>query len=422
MRILIKRAVIIDPLSKHHGKKRDIYIAKGRIEEIGRNLDLKADSVVKAGNLHVSQGWCDIGSQIGEPGYEHRETIQSVSRAATAGGYTTIAPFPNTNPVLDNRSSIEYVINRARETAVHVAPIGAITEGARGENIAELQDMTTGGAVAFSDGRTALQHTGVMLIALQYVRKFNGLIINRPFVDNLVAGGQMHESAVSTSLGMRGFPPMSESIMLSRDLKLLEYSDSRLHAFGISSTEAVEVLKNAVKAKLAVSASVPAANLYLTDEDLMDFDTNYKVLPPLRENADRKALVRGVKRGIISCIVSNHEPYEEEQKKLEFAHAEFGSTGLQTAFGMANASMAESLSIDEIIHCFTAGPRDVLGLINPVIEKGGLAELTLFDPALEWSMQIDQLISKSKNSAGLGLPLRGKALATVNKGLLHQTV
>ncbi len=422
MRILIKRAVIVDPLSKHHGKKRDIYIAKGRIEEIGRNLETKADRTIQASNLHVSQGWCDIGAQIGEPGFENRETIASAARAAVAGGYTTVAPFPNTSPALDNRSSIEYVVNRGRETTVSFVPIGAITSDAAGQEIAELQDMAAGGAVAFSDGRYALQHTGIMLIALQYVRKFQGTIINRPFIANLVTGGQMHESPVSTSLGMRGFPPMSESIMLSRDLKLLEYADSKLHSYGISSAESVDILRAAQKAKMPVTASVPAQNLYLTDEDLMEFDTNYKVLPPLRENQDRKALIRGIQRGTITSIVSNHEPYEEERKKLEFAHADFGTTGLQSAFGMANASLGDVLALEEIIACFTTGPRSVLGMPDPAIEKGTQAELTLFDPTLEWSLQTSQLKSRSKNSAAIGLPLKGRAIATVNKGLLNEAI
>ena len=169
MRMLIRRALVVDPLSKHHGKKRDIFIVKGQIDSIGQSLDVKADIVFKHNNLHVSQGWCDIGAQIGEPGYEHRETVASAAVAGLAGGYTAIAPFPNTNPALDNRSSIEYVRSRGAMTSVHFAPIGSITEGAKGKEIAELQDMYAGGAVAFSDGRYALQHTGIMLIALAAV-------------------------------------------------------------------------------------------------------------------------------------------------------------------------------------------------------------------------------------------------------------
>ncbi len=415
MRILIKRALIIDPLSKHHQKKRDLFIRNGKIEKIGRGLDIKCDKLIEQSGLHVSPGWCDIGSQIGEPGFEHREDIQSVAHAAISGGYTTLACFPNTDPVLDTKSTVEYVQKRSDYTGVKILPIGAITKGAAGKDISEMQDMHSAGAVSFSDGRNALAHTGIMQLALQYVKSFDGVIINRPFDRLLAPNGQMHESLVSTSLGMRGLPVVSERIMLERDILILEYTESRLHTFGISSAESVKLIKAALKSDYRISCSVPALNLLFTDEELSDFDTNFKVMPPLRESKDRKALIKGVLEGTIQSICSNHEPLEEECKKLEFANADFGSTGLQTAFGIANTALKEKVSIEQIVHCFSYGPRQILGIPLQTIEEGGEAEMTLFDPNMTWTPTIKGLTSKAKNSAALGIPLTGRSIGTIHR-------
>jgi len=419
MRILIKRVLIVDPLSKHHHKKRDLFIRSGKIVHIGRGLDLKCDKLVDQGGLHVSPGWCDIGTQIGEPGFEHREDIQTVANAAISGGYTTLACFPNTNPVLDTKSTVEYVRKRSEHTGVTILPIGAITKGAMGKEISEMQDMHSAGAVSFSDGRNPLAHSGIMQIALQYVKSFDGVVINRPFDGLLAPNGQMHESIVSTSLGMRGFPTISERIMLERDILILEYTESRLHSFGISSADSVNLVKAALKTKSRLSCSVPAINLLLTDEELVDFDTNFKVMPPLRTNRDRKALIRGYIDGTIQCICSNHVPLEDERKKLEFANADFGSTGLQSAFGMTNTALQGKAGIDQIVHGFTYGPRKILGLPLRTIEEGAEAELTLFDPEKSWTPSIDMLTSKAKNSAALGVPLIGKPVATIHRDGYH---
>ena len=422
MRILLKRAKIVDPTSKHHNKKRDIFIRSGKIEKIGTNLDVKASQIIDYNNLHVSTGWCDIGCQIGEPGYEHRETIRSFARAAAAGGYTTTACFANTNPALDNSSPIQYVISGSRDTAIDILPIGAITTGAKGQEIAELQDMHNSGAVAFSDGRYPLAHTGIMKLALHYVKTFNGLVINRPFDKDLVSSGQMHEGLMSTSLGMNGFPHIAERIVLERDLRLLEYAESRLHAFGISSAISVNLIAAARKSGLHVSTSVPALNLLFTDKKLGDFGTNFKVMPPLREEKDRLALINGIRSGTIEAISSNHEPLEEEEKKLEFANAGFGSTGLQTAFALANTALHDKIELEEIIHCFSTGPRKILGLDAISISEGMPAVLTLFDPDATWTPTEEDLLSKSKNSAALNIQLKGRALGIVNKKTIQTSL
>ena len=415
MSVLIKRAIIIDPASPYHKKKADIYLNSGRIEKIGRGLKVKARKTYAADNLHVSPGWCDIGTQIGEPGLEHREDLRSVANAAAAGGYTTLASFPNTDPVVDSKPAVEYIRNRSASLPIHIYPIGAISRRAEGREIAEMQDMHDAGAIAFSDGRNSLTHGGVMKLALQYVRSFGGLIINKALDLEFAVEGQMHESAVSTSLGLKGIPVMAEKLMVQRDLELLDYTQSRLHIFGVASSEAVKLLKTARKTALSVSASTPALNLLLTDKDLDTFDTNLKVLPPLRSNNDRKALIQAIDKGVITCITSNHDPLEEELKKVEFAHADFGASNLETAFSVANTSLHGQIDTETIVHCFCQGPRSALGLDTPVINVDETAELTLFDPGKSWTVARSDIHSKSRNNAMVGHQLTGRVLGVFSK-------
>ncbi|MDX1478418.1 MAG: dihydroorotase [Saprospiraceae bacterium] len=420
MRLLIRKALVVDPQSSHHKKRLDLFIRNGKIARIGRNLKESADNIVESANLHVSTGWVDIGTQVCEPGFEHREDLTSAAAAAVAGGYTVLACFPNTDPTLHSKSEIEYIRNRSRSLPLEVYPIGAISRNCAGKEIAEMQDMSVAGAIAFSDGRHPVQDTGLMLRSLQYVRTFDGLIINRPQDTMLARDGQVHESRVSAMLGMRGIPGIVERIMLERDLRLLEYAESRLLTHGISSVDSISLIRAARRNGLRVRASVPAVNLLLTDEDVMDFNTHLKVLPPLRAKNDQRALIRGIKDGTISCICSNHEPVEEEHKKLEFAHATFGASALETAFAMACTALKGKMKIEELVHCFSSGPREILRLEQPAIEEEAVAELTLFDPDHAWSPEAGQLRTRSKNDAALNRPLRGKALGVVTKGRFHQ--
>jgi dihydroorotase len=416
---LIKRALILDPNSRHHRKRLDVYVKKGVIARVGRNLKVTADAIVQSGNLCLSPGWLDIGTQVGEPGYEHREDLVSLSKAAIAGGYTGIACFPNTKPVLQSKSEIEFITNKARGLPIALYPIGSISENCHGMDLAELYDMHTTGAVAFSDGRTPVSHAGLMFRALQYVLSFKGLVINRPDDRYISPEGQINESEVSIGLGLKGIPSIREHIMLDRDLRILEYSGSRLHAYGISTNESTSLLRQAVKSGLDVTSSVVAANLLLEDADISDFETNLKVLPPLRGRADRKALLRAVKDGIITCIVSNHEPVEEERKKMEFANADFGSTGLETAFAMANTACLEQVPLEDLVACFAQNPRKILGLDVPLIDAGESAEMTLFDPEILWTAAPEHLASRSHNAAALGRELQGCVLGVVTKGTFH---
>jgi dihydroorotase len=419
MRLLIKRALILDPHSRHHRKRLDVYVKKGIITRIGRNLKVTADAIVQSGNLCISPGWLDIGAQGGEPGYEHREDLASLAQAAIAGGYTGIACFPNTKPALHSKSEIEFIRNKSASLPIDVFPIGSISEDCAGKDLAELYDMHATGAVAFSDGRVPTAHAGLMLRALQYVLSFNGLIINRPDDRYISPEGQIHESETSIGLGLKGIPSIREHIMLERDLRILEYTGSRLHTYAISTAESTSLLRQAVKSGLRASGSVVAANLLLEDSDVADFDTNLKVLPPLRARSDRKALIRAVKDGVINCIVSNHEPVEEEHKKMEFGNADFGSTGLETAFALANTACLEQVPLEDLVAFFAQNPRDVLGLKVPLVDEKEDANLTLFDPEITWTVALEHLTSRSANAAALGRELQGCVLGVVSKGTFH---
>lgn len=419
MRILIKRAQILDPHSRHHKKRLDIFIRAGRIERIARDVREKADAVVEGDNLHVSPGWTDIGTQVGEPGFEHREDLQSVSQAAIKGGFTRLVCFPNTDPAIHSKSEVEYIRSRSATLPVTILPCGAVSRSCEGKDLAEMQDMDHAGAVAFTDGRYPIDDAGLMLRALQYVKTFDSIVINRPFERQLAAGGQINESRMSAMLGMKGIPELSERIALERDLRLLEYASSRLLVYGISTSGSLALLRSARNAGMPINATVPALNLLASDTDLEDFDTNLKVLPPLRTESDRKALVSGIFDGTITCICSNHEPLEEEQKKLEFAHAGFGSTGLETAFAIANTALKGRVKIEEIVRCFTEGPAEALKLPPARIAKGNPADLTLFDPDAEWTVMREDLRSRSKNAAALGRELKGKVRGVVSKGRYH---
>ncbi len=419
MRLLIRRALILDPDSPHHKKRLDVFIKKGVITRIGRNLRVSADHVVQSRNLHVSPGWLDIGAQCGEPGYEHREDLRSLSAAAIAGGYTAVACFPNTLPPIHSKSEIEYIRNRSTSLPIHVYPIGAISVDCAGNDLAELYDMHAAGAIAFSDGRNPAIHPGLMLRALLYVRGFDGLIISRPDEWQISPEGQIHESGTSVSLGLKGIPSIREYLMLERDLKLLEYSGSRLHAFALTTAESLALVRQVRRSGLHVSSSAPAMHLLMEDESLAEFNTSLKVLPPLRARSDRKALIRGIKDGTIDCIVSNHEPVEEEHKKMEFAYADFGSTGLETAFAMAHTACMDSVPLDTLVGCFSRNPRKILGLPVPAIKEKEAADLTLFDPGIEWTVERHHLMSKSQNAAALGLSVTGGVLGVVCKEVMH---
>ncbi len=410
--MLLKNIHPIGFADKTTGQTMDIRIQNGIVIAIGNQLAPEANEPVQEWpDAYLSPGWVDIGVHSGDPGFEHREDLHSVAAAAAAGGYTTIACFPNTQPALHSKSEILYVKNRAQSLPVKIEVIGALSQDCAGKDLAELFDMHHAGAVAFSDGSAAVQDAGLLLRALQYTQAFNGLVINIPHHKNIAAGGQMHEGFVSTSLGLKGIPALAEELMVQRDLSLLEYSGGRLHFHLLSSAKSVEMLRRAKAAGLAVTASVAVANLCFTDEKLAHFDSNWKIKPPLRGQQDADALLEGVLDGTIDVICSNHTPWDEEAKNLEFPYAEFGMIGLQSCFALCRTYLAEKLPLPVLIDKIALAPRRILGLKQPELTIGSHADFSLFQSDADWTFEAKHNLSKSRNTPHMGENLKGKVLS-----------
>jgi dihydroorotase len=412
MKCLIKKAKIIDVNSKYHGKQVDLLIINSKIEEIKSTINpISGIRLISAEDLHCSTSWMDIGTQIGEPGLEHRETIESVIGASRKGGFGLIAAFPNTHPVIQNKSSVRYVLEKAQEYKFKIFPIGALSEDSDGKDITEMFDLHNAGVYAFSDGLKSIQHAGLLSRALEYVKTFNGLIINHAYDKTLCIDAQMHEGEMSTMLGMKGAPYLSETMMVKRDIDLLNYTGSKLCIYGISAAESVKLIKDAKKTGVNLSCTVPYLNLIKTEQDLSGFDSNLKVQPPLRKKIDANELIKGLKDDSIDAIVSNHYPIEEEGKKLEFTYAKFGASGLETVFSALNTH-CNSLDLETLIYKLTYGPRSILNIETEIIQVGAKADLTLFSPSIEW--KYESSASKSKNNPFLGQYFKGRVIEVIN--------
>ncbi len=414
MDLLIKNATIVDPGTSLNGKQKDVLISGGKIAQIGKDIASPKAKQISIEGLHISPGWLDVGVQTGDPGLEHREDLTTVTNAAAAGGFTGIACYPNTVPVTDSKSGILYLKQNSRDLAVDCYPIGALSEGCEGKDIAELFDMHQAGACAFSDGKRSVQHAGLMLRGLLYVKAFDGLVINHPHDKTLAANGQMHEGYVSTTLGLQGISGLTEEIMVQRDIELAEYAQSKVHIANISTALSVEKIKKAKAKGIQVTASVPALNLLFEDGVLSGFDSNFKVLPPLRSKNDIKALKKGLKDGTIDFITSNHVPLEEEAKKLEFPYATFGAIGLETAFAVANTALGETFSLEDLVEKLSIRPRKILGLPMVKIAEGTLANLSLFVPDTPWTVTKEDIRSRSENTPLIGQELKGKVIGIIN--------
>lgn len=395
-----------------------LIIRNGIIEAVGSNLAVPEGMPVwePGGNAWVSPGWFDAGVQGCDPGFEHREDLSSVVQAAAVGGFTGIAVLPNTLPPLHSKAEVLYVRNKTAHEAVKVWPIGAISSEIAGKNLAELYDMASAGAIAFTDGALPVQDVGLLLRALDYARAFDGLVINAPHHKTLASGGQVHEGLMSTQLGMKGIPALAEEVMVQRDISLLEYSGGRLHLHVVSTAKSVELIRKAKRSGLRLSASVAAANICFTDEQLADFDAQWKLMPPLRSENDRQALIEGLLDGTLDFICSNHSPWDEEAKNLEFPYAEFGMSAIETVFAICRTIVGNQIPLEILIEKISKGPREVLGIPMPVIQPGHQAELTIFDP--EGTFVFQQTRSRSRNNPFLGMELTGKILGIVAGGQL----
>lgn len=405
MKLLIKSATILDTSSKYNGKKRDVLISNGVIEKIAAKIELpKGYKKISFPNLHISKGWFDSSTSFGEPGYEDRETLQNGLQTAALSGFTSVAVNANTFPVIDSKSDIEFLKSKAQQHAVNLYPIGALTMNAEGETLAELFDMQNSGAVCFYDYQKPIKNANLLKIALQYTQPFNGLVQSFPMDQTVAENGVMNEEVTSTSLGLKGIPALSEELQIIRDLYILEYTEGSLHIPTISTKKAVSLIKEAKKKGLDVSCSVSINNLVLTDDALTDFNTNLKVLPPLRTQNDVNALIKGIQNGVIDGVTSEHNPIDIENKKTEFDHALFGSIGLESCFGALNTIVGKEKAVDMLCNL-----KNRFGVKQYTIETGNEAEITFFNPDEEYIFTEDLILSTSKNAALLGKVIKGKA-------------
>lgn len=415
MNILIRQAKITDENSPYNGLIKDILIDADQIVSIEDHISETADKIIESLDLQVSLGWVDLFSHFCDPGIEYKETLETGANTAAAGGFTRVFVLPNTDPVVDNKSQVSYIVQNATTLPVSIHPIGAITKKIEGKDLAEMYDMKNNGAVAFSDGLSPVQTAGLFLKALLYVKAFDGVLIQIPIDKTIGAGGLINEGIISTQLGLPGIPAISEETIIKRDIDLARYTDSKLHVTAISTETSVNLVKEAKKEGLHVTCSVTPYHLFFCDEDLVDYDTNLKQNPPLRTRKDMLALQCAVLDGTVDCIASHHFPQNWDNKICEFEYAKSGMIGLQSSYVVVNTILPD-LSTEKIVALFSSNARTIFGLKPTNIQVGSKAELTLFSRDETTILTADNNKSKSANSPFFDKTLKGKVLGILHKG------
>ena len=420
MQILIKSATIIAPLSPFHGQTQDILIQNGVITNIAAEIPAADGAkVISGNNLHVSSGWMDVFAQFCDPGQEYKEDLNSGPLAASKGGFTQVMIVPNTQPALHTKSQIEYVLSKTRHGAVSVLPIGAISKNLEGASLAEMYEMRQTGAIAFSDGFKPIQASGIMLKALQYVKAFNGVVIQLPDDTSISGHGLMHEGIFSTQLGMPGKPAIAEELMVRRDLELAKYTESAIHFTAISTRKSVELIAAAKAEGIRVTCSVTPYHLLFTDADMVSYNSFLKVNPPLRTADDVQALKDAVKSGTIDCFATHHQPQDWDAKQVEFEYAKHGMIGLESAFGALRNALPD-VPLERLVTMLTTAPRAIFGLPDTTIDKNAIADITCFEPNEKYTFTDQHIGSKSRNTPFLGIELTGKAKAIIHNKLLFE--
>jgi dihydroorotase len=409
MNILLKSAKVIDPESAFHLQTKDILINEGVITEIAEHIAPREEKVIE--NTYVSQGWTDSSVCFGEPGYEERETIAHGLYTAERSGFTHVMINPLTHPVVDNSQGVAFIKEKARGFAATAHPIGALTTGSKGEDLAELYDMQMAGAVAFGDYKKAITNANLVKLALQYTQPFEGVVISFPNTPKIMGKGVVNEHIAGTRLGLKGIPALAEELCVARDLAILEYAGGKLHIPTVSTAKSVALIREAKAKGLDVTCSVAIHHLHFTDEVLEGFDTNFKILPPLREADNLIALREALAEGGIDFVTSDHNPLDVELKFKEFDLAAFGAIGLENTWGV----LSQYVNPERAVELLTAA-RKRFGIGSTPIAQGTTADLTLFTPEGESLFTQEDILSSAKNSPFVGSTMRGKVLGVIANG------
>lgn len=419
MTLLFQSVTIIDAQSKHHEQVVDVLVKNGIIDSIKPTIKAtKYDKVITGHHLHLSPGLFDMQVNFRDPGFDWKEDLSTGIDCAAKGGITGVLYMPSNHPITDNKVHVEYIVNASKNALVDIVPAGAISKQHEGKDLTEMFDMSQSGAKAFTDDRRSVQNANLMKLALQYSQLFDSTIMNQPNDCAISNKGLMNEGVISTTLGLKAIPALAEEIMLARDIELLEYTGGKLHVNRISTRKSVESIRMAKQKGLNISCDVAIHNLILDDSYCQEFDTNYKVFPPLRTPDDISALIEGLKDGTIDAICSDHCPEDVEHKVRVFEHAEFGIIGSQTLLALA-CQLEKQLGITTIINALSHNPRRILGLAPVKIEEGQAANLCCFDQQSPWQYTLESNASKSTNSPFIGQTFETKVVGVVNRTRSH---
>jgi len=414
-KLVLQAGTILDPLSGS-SKKGNVVIERNKIKSVGSTGGAKGETKIDCSGLVITHGFCDVHVHFREPGREDKETLQTGSRAALAGGFTRVCVMPNTSPSLDTPESIRFIIEKAEECPVHIHPIGAVTKGQKGQELTEIQGIISEGAVALSDDGLPISDAQVMRLALEYTSMFDKPVINHAEDECLRNNGLMHEGEISTRLGLAGNPSLAEAIMIQRDLELANMIQAKLHVPHVSSAGGAANIRRMKKLNPNITAEVTPHHLFFNDQALLEYNTNFKVAPPIRTEDDRKELIKAVKDGTFDCIATDHAPHTIEEKEATFESAPFGMIGLESCFGAVNKIL--DMPLKELLKLLTVNPRHVMGFEEDLFKVGCAAELTILDPDQEWIYKEQNIYSKSRNTPFIGEKLKGKVRYTISKGTI----
>jgi len=414
-KLVLQGGTILDPLSGR-SKKGNVVIERNKIKSVGSTDGAKGETKIDCSGLVITHGFCDVHVHFREPGREDKETLQTGSRAALAGGFTRVCVMPNTSPPLDAPESIRFIVEKAEECPVHIHPIGAVTKGQKGQDLTEVQGIVSEGAVALSDDGFPISDAQVMRLALEYTSMFDKPVINHAEDECLRNNGLMHEGEISTRLGLAGNPSLAEAIMIQRDLELANMNKAKLHVPHVSSAGGAANIRRMKKLNPNITAEVTPHHLFFNDQALLEYNTNFKVAPPIRTEDDRKELIKAVKDGTFDCIATDHAPHTIEEKEATFESAPFGMIGLESCFGAVNKVL--DMPLKELLKLLTVNPRRVMGFEEDLFKVGCAAELTILDPDQEWIYKEQNIYSKSRNTPFIGEKLKGKVRYTISKGTI----